>query len=104
MRAAPPEPFPFDAVRDLLGVVRALYLAARARGATLPELNRIHRVGRELREALDLAKRSGGSDSGLAEAWQRAEAASRSVSALVGPLDAAEPMVSAARKRVKSRG
>jgi len=48
-----PDPFPFEAVRDLLGVLRAMYGAARSSGAGRRRIDAIRRVGLELRAATD---------------------------------------------------
>ena len=51
-----PQPsFPADAVRDLLGIVRAMYAAAVAAGAQPAELRKIARVG-DLVDALTPAE------------------------------------------------
>lgn len=94
------EPFPLEAVRDLLGVVRAMYAAARERGAGRAELAKIARVGRELSEAIDLAVSTRPSTVGQRAAWQRAEEATRKAGDLVDALTPAEPLLVAARGRV----
>ena len=92
--------FPFDAVRDLLGVVRALWGAAKAGGAGRAELERIAAVGKELREALALAVSTRPGTIGHTAAWRRAEDATLRVGDLVNALAPAEPVVVAARARV----
>lgn len=94
------EPFPFEAVRDLLGVVRALYAAAQARGAGRDDLARISRIGAELRETLDLALTTRPGTVGHRAAVERAEDATRLVGEVVDALTPAEPIVVAARVRV----
>jgi hypothetical protein len=94
------EPFPFEAVRDLLGVVRAIYAAAKNAGAESAELGRISRVGGELRRALELASSARPGTLGHAAAWKRAEAATQRAADLVDALTPAEPLVVAARGRV----
>lgn len=94
------EPFPFEAVRDLLGVVRALYGAAKDKGASRGELSRIAAVGNELRETLDLAVSTRPGSIGHRAAIERAEEATRRVGDLVDALTPAEPLVDAARERV----
>jgi hypothetical protein len=92
--------FPFEAVRDLLGVVRAMYAAAKSAGAGRAELTRIAKIGGELSQAIDLAADTRPGTIGHAAAWRRAEEATRRVADLVDSLTPAEPMVSAARARV----
>ncbi len=53
MQALRPEPFPLEAARDLLGVVRALWLAAKGDDAKRAALTSI---GLDLRLAIDNAK------------------------------------------------
>jgi hypothetical protein len=83
------DPFPFEAVRDLLGIVRAMYVAARARRASRAELAKIAAIGRELSEAIELAVSSREGTVGSRAAW-----------ALVDALTPAEPLVVAALGRV----
>lgn len=94
------EPFPFEAVRDLLGVVRTIYAAAKAGGAGRAELARIGKVGTELSAAHDLAADTRENTVGRAAAWKRAEAAARQVGDLIDTLTPAEPLVAAAQARV----
>jgi hypothetical protein len=92
--------FPFEAVRDLLGVVRAMYAAAKESGAGRSQLAKISAVGRELSKALDIAASTREGTIGHAAAWKRAEEATRRVGDLVDALTPAEPLVVAARGRV----
>jgi len=97
---APEPPFPFEPVRDLLGIVRAMYAAAQEAGAGRNDLGRIARVGQELGRALDLAGSSRQGAEAQAAAWRQVEAAMLEVGGLVDPLASAEPIVSAARRRL----
>ncbi len=94
------EPFPLEAVRDLLGVVRALYAAAKEARASRAELKRIAQVGKQLSDAIDLAVSTRPGTVGQRAAWQHAEDATRRVGDLVDSLTPAEPLVIAARGRV----
>lgn len=94
------EPFPLEAVRDLLGVVRAIYAAAQQRGASRVELKRIARVGKQLSDAIDLAVSTRPDTVGHRAAWQHAEEATSHVMDLVDALTPAEPLLNAARSRV----
>lgn len=94
------DPFPFEAVRDLLGVVRAIYGAAKSAGASRTELGRIARVGADLSRALELAADTRSGTIGHDAAFRRAEAATLRVGDLVDALTPAEPLVVAARARV----
>ncbi len=93
-----PVPFPVDAVRDLLGVVRAIEAAAttprgRARAAA---------VAHELEVALVLAE-SGPDTVGERAAWARAEDACLAAGDLVGLTDDALSIVEAGCRRVRGR-
>lgn len=94
------DPFPLEAIRDLLGVVRAIYAAAKQSGASRTELVKIAKVGKDLADALDLAVSTRDGTMGRRAAWERAEQATRRVGDLVDALTPAEPLVLAARGRV----
>jgi hypothetical protein len=94
------QPFPFEAVRDLLGILRALYAAAKAEGAGSPRLSLIRGIGRELRGAIDLALESEPGTLGHAAAWQRADRAIQRLGELVDSTTPIEPTLAAAARRV----
>ena len=94
------EPFPAAAVRDLIGIVRAMYAAAKLAGAGRNELLRIERVGRDLSAALMLAQASSPGTIGYSAAWKRAEDGALRAGDLVDALTPAEPLVHAARARI----
>jgi hypothetical protein len=94
------EPFPFEAVRDLLGILRAMYAAARARNAGERQLAAIRRIGDELRAAVDLALEHEPHTLGHAAAWQRAEHAASELGSLVDCSTPLEPTLTAAARRV----
>ncbi|WP_245678422.1 hypothetical protein [Chondromyces crocatus] len=91
---------PLDAVRDLLGLVRAVYAAARARGAARVELTRVARVGQRLSQVLELSRSPQRGSAAAAEAWARLDEALADAGGLVDPLAPAAPLVQAARCRV----
>ena len=92
--------FPTEAVRDLRGVVRAMYAAAKAAGRSPNELRRLARIGADLTEALELASSTSHGTIGYGAAWRRAEAATERLGELVNALTPGEPIVTAARQRV----
>jgi len=94
------DPFPFEAVRDLLGILRSMYAAARGRGAGERQLAAIRRVGDELRTAVDLALEHEPGTLGHAAAWQRAEHATSELGTLVDCSTPLEPTLAAAARRV----
>ncbi|MCC6552239.1 MAG: hypothetical protein IT372_04355 [Polyangiaceae bacterium] len=95
------DPFPFEAARDLLGVVRALYAAARARHADADKLRAIEAVGAELSQAIALASAHPPGTLGFSSAWARAERASALAGELVDAMTPAEPMIRAAVGRAR---
>jgi len=50
-------PFPTEAARDLLGIVRCIYRAMRLRNAGAAELRRVEEIGAKLGRAIDAAKK-----------------------------------------------
>jgi hypothetical protein len=94
------EPFPLEAVRDLLGVVRAIYAAAKRSNADKAELARIAAIGKDLSLAIDLAASTRPGTVGHRAAFDRAEEATRRAGKLVDALTPAEPLVGAAQGRV----
>jgi hypothetical protein len=96
------EPFPYAAVRDLLGIVRGLYRAEKAEGARRAELDRLARIGRHLVLALDLAGNEPGSV-GARAAWEHADRACNELGGLVHQLTPAKPMIDAAQAAVTGR-
>jgi hypothetical protein len=94
------DPLPLDAVRDLLGLVRSIYAAERARGAGRLELERVRRAGRLLADALDLGAAHAPGTVGHFAAWRKAEEGARAACELVDHRLGAERIVEAARGRV----
>lgn len=88
-------------MRDLLGVVRAIYAATKARGASRYQLDKISRVGKQLSDAID---RAAALEVESTEAWQQAERATREVMDLIDALTPAEPILLAAKTRVTGGG
>ncbi|MFO0571783.1 MAG: hypothetical protein U0263_39530 [Polyangiaceae bacterium] len=95
------EPFPFEAVRDLLGILRALYAARRREGASRRRLRELGGLGRQLRAAVDLALEHEPGTLGHAAAWERAERAVAELGALVDATTPIAPTLEAAARRVR---
>ena len=95
-------PFPFEAVRDLLGVVRATYAWARGARRTR-DMSRLERAGRMLREALALAVQHQPGTLGHGAAWNKAENAIEELGQVVDSLMPARPIIEAAGRRVKKK-
>ena len=89
------EHLPLEAVRDLLGVVRALYRAWRDQGRPANELAHLETIGKDLRAALDLARRAPPPSLGHAAAWARAERATKALGQIVGDAECLAPAVRA---------
>jgi hypothetical protein len=72
-------PFPHEAVRDLIGIARAMYLVEqdKTRRAELAEL------GKQLRDATELARRAPPDSLGGKAAMKRAEEATDRLCAIV---------------------
>ncbi len=96
--------FPFEAVRDLLGILRALYAADRARGANERRLGHIRSVAVELRRSMELALDHEVGAPGHRAAVRRAEAATRRLADLVDVTTPLEPTLLAAGQRVRAEG
>lgn len=98
---SPGAPFPFEAVRDLLGLIRGIFAARKTAGAQKRELDRTAAVGESLRMALELATESSPNTVGMRAAWSRAEGATRDAGDLVKLTDEARPIVEAAARRMR---
>ncbi len=97
------DPFPREAIRDLLGVVRAIYAAGKENGAGRGELTRIARLGTMLARSLTLHASSVDGTAEREEAWVLAETSTRRVGELVDALTPAEPIVLASGDRAFPR-
>lgn len=90
---------PTEALRDLLGIVRALFSAwTRAKVGPI-ELEELAHIGRELGKALELARKTEPGTLGHRAAWSRAEEATRLLGHLVGKLEPLHPVLDAAVQR-----
>lgn len=98
------QPFPREQVRDVLGICRALYRAERASAHPSPvRLQRLARIGDDLRVALELAE-AGPDTVGHRAAWQRAEDAVRALGAEQSITEPLLPVVVAAVGAVRRAG
>ena len=105
MRALRDSPFPFETVRDLLGILRMLYVATEREGIRNERrLSAIARVGRELKQASELARRYAPGSLGFTAAWERAEAAVLELGTLVDGTTPLEPTLRAAGDRIRRLG
>src|SRR5690349_21156353 len=91
---------PLEALRDLLGVVRALFAAWTASGEGPIELEELRGIGLDLAAAYEMARKTEPNTIGHRAAWSRAEAATARLGHLVGTPEPLSPTVAAATKRV----
>jgi hypothetical protein len=97
------EPFPFEAVRDLLGVVRTLYATWQGRDSKVTRCRELRRIGESLRAALKLAAAHEPGTLGHAAAWKRADEATLALGNVVSMLDELQPVLETAVRRVRRR-
>lgn len=90
---------PLDALRDLLGLVRALYAAGLENKGHPMELEALREIGAELSAALDLARRCEPDTLGHVAAWNRAERATAQLGELVAEDRPLRPVLAAAVAR-----
>jgi hypothetical protein len=97
-------PLPVETVRDLLGIVRALY---RAWGKDGPEVAARRRelvaIGLDLKKALELAKRGGPHSIGNSAAWEKAERATKALGLVVDAFIPLKPSIEAAVVELSKR-
>jgi hypothetical protein len=91
---------PLEALRDLIGVCRALFAAWKASGQGPIELQELEAIGRDLAAAFDLARKTKPNTLGHRAAWSKAEAATAQLGHLVGSLEPLRPTVAAATVRI----
>ena len=94
------DPIPIHALRDLLGLARAIYLAERRGGAPPERLRRIAEVGRDLADAISMAKNAKPNTLAYFAAWKAAEAATHACADIADVLTPAQPIVTAAVARI----
>jgi hypothetical protein len=92
---------PIEAVRDLLGICRALYAAKKREGAPRPVLDELAAIGEKLKQALALAQKTLPDTLGHRAAWTHAEEATARLMKLVTLALPLAPTVEAAVIRVR---
>jgi hypothetical protein len=103
MGAMPPKldaAVPTEALRDLIGICRALYAAWTKSCVGPMELEELASIGKELNKALELAKSTRVNTVGHRAAWARAEEATKRLGLLVNSLELLHPALHAASERV----
>jgi hypothetical protein len=97
-----PIPFPRDAVRDLLGITRALFRAERSKPTPDPSrLARLQDAGTRYREALDMGSKYASDTMGGRAALSKAEAATITLGELVAESDMMVGAVVATGQRLR---
>ncbi len=96
------DPFPFEAVRDLMGILRAFYVTERQKKDNHGRLLEIERIALELRAAMDLAMECEEGTLGHGAAWTRAEMATARLCDLIDRKISAESLINAAAARVSA--
>lgn len=94
---------PLGAVRDLLGIARALYRAELAGAGDPVRLEELRRVGEHLKTALELATKVGPGTLGHSAAWSHAEQAVEALGALVADGTTVASTLPATAARVRRR-
>lgn len=98
------DPFPASAVRDLLGIARALHRAWSAEGpGAADRLRKLERIGRDLRAALNMGRKHERGTLGHASAWNRAERATIELGELVDAFVPMRPAIRATAAHVSPR-
>jgi hypothetical protein len=97
-----PDQLPIEAVRDLLGITRAMYAAAKRDGDTARMLE-LSNIGKQLTTALELGKTQPDTI-GHRAAWEHAEEATGKLVRMISVSTPAAPIVQAAAMRVRQRG
>jgi hypothetical protein len=94
--------FPKDAVRDLLGITRALFRAERAKASPDPSrLARLQDVGTRYREALDMGTKYPSDSMGGRAALTKAEAVTVTLGELLAESDMMVDAVVATGQRLR---
>lgn len=94
---------PLEAVRDLVGIARALYAARKREFASRTSLEELAVIGKELMNALRLAQKSGPDTLAHRAAWVQAEDACSRLMRMISR-DPAAVVVEAAVVRVRRIG
>ena len=67
------DPLPVEAIRDLLGITRALYAAPKAESGGERRLAELVAAGKDLKLAIGMARKNSAGSLGHRRAWKLAE-------------------------------
>jgi len=96
---------PLEAVRDLLGIARALFAAwKRDAGVSKPDLTELAAIGKQLNDSLALACRTEPDTVGHRAAWDKAEDACARLCRLISVSMPIAPTIEAAAVRIRRIG
>lgn len=99
----PYPPLPIAAVRDLLGITRALYRATLAADPHDGRLAALANIGKSLRAVLGAARAHPGTNDHL-EAWAAAERATKALTELVGESMRLGPVIATTARCISRPG
>jgi hypothetical protein len=94
-------PLPLEAVRDLIGICRALFAARKLEHAPKTELDELAEIGANLKRALELGRKTEPNTVGHRAAWDKADMATERLMRVISVSMAAAPLVEAAILRVR---
>jgi hypothetical protein len=93
-------PIPLATLRDLLGIVRALFVLWSSNGQGPIEMEEIRGIGADLREAYRLARHSKPGGNAHRAAWLKAERATRELADIIGDFETIKGLVSSTSHRL----
>ncbi len=91
---------PLESVRDLLGIVRALYASWKTAGAGPIEMEELRSIGEDLRDALRMASKSNPCSRPHRAAWAKAERATLRLGDILNERDNVKGLVSQQSQRI----
>lgn len=94
---------PLESVRDLLGIVRALYSSWKVRGAGPIEMEELRSIGEDLRDALRIAAGATPCSRPMRAAWAKAERATLRLGDIMSEHDNVKALVSHQSERIGFR-
>lgn len=99
------EPFPYETVRDLIGIARALFLAFRTMGPEYTtHMGKVASIGSQLQRAMEKARKGGPGTWNHTTAWIMAEQAATDLGTLVDKYLPASLLIRATGQRLARRG
>jgi hypothetical protein len=100
LRRSPEAPLPLEAIRDLIGICRALYAASKADGTTASDLDHLRYIGAMLTEAYRLGHGARPHTKRYDTAWTKAEDGVAALGGYIQREVTLRPAIDAAGKRI----